>query len=303
MSWAALAEWLFDSPLSGLWPILAIPALSALLSEYAARRIPPTRADWRVAAALAALPGLVMLVLLATAIGRSLLHLHPDDLAHFIQHHFIWFVAPAILAPATLQTIRRSRRLRTAISLAVEPQPRLAAAGADVGVKVMELPLDRRECFVAGLRRPVAYLSSGALEALSDAEIRAALFHERAHVAGRDPAVLGLLAFLADLVPTGGRAMLAYREARERHADREAARKAGPLILASALLAFERASPRFAVGMAGVDPAWRLRAILDLEPASVRPASPGVATALAFNGALLAWPGAQLAFATLLCSS
>jgi Zn-dependent protease with chaperone function len=303
MSWTVLAEWLFDSPLSGLWPILAIPALSALLSEGAARRLPPTRADWRVAAALAALPGLVMLVLLATAIGRSLLHLHPDGLAHFIQHHFIWLVAPAILLPAALKAVRRSRRLRTAMSFAVGPQTRLAAAGADAGLPVMELPIRSRECFVAGLRRPIAYVSSGAVQALCDAELRAALCHERAHAAGRDPVVLALLAFLADLVPAGGRALLAYREARERHADREAARKTAPLILASALLAFERNSPPLAAGMAGPDPAWRLRAILDLEPASVRRASPGVATALAFNGTLLAWPGAQFAFAILLCSS
>ncbi len=303
MSWAMITEWLFDSPVSGLWPVLAIPALSALLSDRAARLLPPTQADWRIAAALAALPGLVLLVLLAVAMGRSVLHLHPDGLGHFAQHHFIWLVAPAILIPAAGKAIRRHLQLRAATRMTVVPQPRLSAAAREAGIEVRELPLRSRECFVAGVRHPLAYVSSGAVEALSDRELRAALLHERAHADARDPAMLALLAFLADLVPAR-RSLLAYTQAREREADKEAAARAGPLALASALLVFGRSHSRFAVGMAGADPAWRLRAILDLEPMpSLNRAPRAVAAALAFNSALVAWPAAQVGFAFLLCSS
>ena len=303
MNWTMIAEWLFDSPVSGLWPVLAIPALSALLSDRAARRLPPTRADWRVAAALAALPGLVLLVLLAVAIGRSVVHLHPDGPRHFIQYHFVWLAAPAILIPAAAKAFRRHRQLRALTKLTVAPQPRLSAAAREAGIEVRELPILSRECFVAGLRRPLAYVSSGAVEALSDQELRAALFHERAHAEGRDPAVLALLAFLADLVPASS-SLLAYRQARERDADIAAARRAGVLALAAALLVFRRSQSRFAVGMAGADAEWRLRAILDLEPTPTQQHVPrAVAAALTFNSTLIAWPAAQVSFALLLCSS
>ena len=303
MSWAVLADWLFDSPVSGLWPLAAIPALSAWLSDRAARRLPPTRADWRVAAALTGLPGLVMLVLLIAGLARALLHLHWDGFGHLVQYQSVGLIAPAIVAPALWNAGRTSRELRKLTIMAVEPSPRVAAAAAEVGICVRELPLAERECFVAGFR-PTVYLSAGAIALLSDEELRATLHHERAHAAGHDPAMLALLGFLADLAPTSRRAMLAYRQARERRADAEAARRMGPLPLASALIALARPDHRPLAGMAGADSAWRLRAILELEAEPARPAGrPRIAPSLSANAMLIAWPAAQSSLAYLLCTA
>ena len=98
--------------------------------------------------------------------------------------------------------------------------------------------------------------------------------------------------------------MRAYRQARERQADAEAADCAGSLALASALLACARPQPTMAFGMAGSDDAWRLQAILAIEPeAGPAPVSPRLVAALTANGAALLWPAVQVPLAFLLCGS
>src|SRR5262249_46705168 len=105
----------------------------------------------------------------------------------------------------------------------------------------LELPTSERDCFVAGVLKPTVFVSRGALEALGDAELEAALRHERAHVQGRDTLWLFLLSMLRDLAPYGeGAALEAFKLSREAIADREAAAGAGPLNLAAALVALAR---------------------------------------------------------------
>lgn len=303
MSWATLSESLLEGPISWLWPIALLPALSALLCNRAASLLPPTRADWRVAAILAGAPGLIMVVLLAMGIGRGVLHFHLDGIGHFIEYHLVWLLAGPILLPAILKARARGWELRRLTASATLPGSRLAAAAADVGMEARELALGTAECFVAGAWRPVAYVSTAAVGRLSDAELRAALHHERAHRDGSDPALYTILSFLMDVVPTSGRAMDACREARERRADAEAVALIGPVPLASALLAFSRPHPAAPVGMAVADPAWRLRAILATETESAAPAPPRVIAALIGNGAMAAWPAIQVPLAFLLCNS
>ena len=302
MNWATLAEALLEGPASWLWPIVVLPAMALWISNRAARSLQPTRTDWRIAAALAGGPGLIMLVLLAMAVGRGVLHFHLDGVDHLIKYHLVWLFAPAVILPAVLRARRRGSQLRLVTSHSVVPQPRLAAAGQAVGIQVRELPVPFCECFVAGARRPIAYVSTGAVERVSDEELHAALHHERAHATHYDPGLYMVLAFLADLVPTSGDAMLAYRQARERQADAEASSRAGSLALASALLAFTRPRSTMAFGMAGADPAWRLQAILAVEPEPIPAAtSPRLLAALAANGAALLWPVVQVPLAFLLC--
>ena len=113
------------------------------------------------------------------------------------------------------------------------------------------------------------FVSSGALALLNDAELCAALHHERAHVTSRDTLFLVLLAFLRDLAPWGrGVAFDAFRAAREAAADRVAASSAGALNLAAALIALARPG-REARGAAVLSMAsgdglrWRMQALLD----------------------------------------
>lgn len=106
--------------------------------------------------------------------------------------------------------------------------------------------------FCTGLLRPRCYLSTAALDALSDAELKAVLAHEAHHVQRRDP-----LRFFAARVATEALFFLPImRSLAGRHtalselaADEAALRQRGPRPLASALLRLEAASPE-SVGIA-----------------------------------------------------
>ena len=291
-------EFLFNSPVSQFWPMLILPALAALGSDRIARRLPATRTDWRAAAALAACPGLVMLAIIAMVAVRSASHLHADDYLHFVQYHVPMAIGLALLGRAAWRLHRRNSGVRVLKDLARAPSPRLERAAAQVPVAVREIDDGSCECFVAGVLHPYAYVSRGVLERMTDEELLAALHHERAHASSHDPAMLAILSFLADLAPGTGRALTLYRQARERRADSEAAQRAGPCALASALLAMSRgsAAPAAAVGMSGSGPnTWRLEAILGVEPdASSMHRGARLWPAIGVNLALAGWPIAHM---------
>jgi len=126
-----LAEIVFNGALSQLWPMLLLPWLAAAISDRAARLLPPTRANWRVAAALAAFPGLVMLTLIGMVIGRAAFHLHADGAGHFFKYHGPLILAVALLANAARRARRRRNALRQLTRLAHRPSPRLRRAAAE----------------------------------------------------------------------------------------------------------------------------------------------------------------------------
>ena len=301
----AVAHFVFDGPFSQIWPMLLLPLLARRLSDKAAGLLPPTRADWRVAAALAGFPGLVMLGLIVMVLSRSASHLHGGGWSHFVQYHGAAMVAAGLLLRALLRLRQRDRELRQLLGEARPPSLRLAAAAAAASIPALELESEECECFVAGVRQPMAFVSSGAVARMSDDELIAALHHERAHAVHRDTAMLACLSFLDDLARGSERALTAYRQARERIADEEAAQRAGRLVLASALLAFAKATPASAgrIGMAGPEGAWRLQAILQLESGGTGPASLSrpVWASLAANLGLTLWPLAHVYLGFLLC--
>lgn len=292
---------LLKGPLSNLWPLVLLPLVAGLLSDRAARLLPPTRCDWRVAALLAAAPGAVMLVLAAEVIFDTVTHpahpMAPGDprWPHAVKYEVTACVAAFLLARAALRSWRRFHALRQVVRLSLPASGRLARAARRAGVETRLLPCGEPECFVAGILHPIVYVSSGALARLSDQELHAALLHERAHIRGRDTRLLTLLSLLHDLAPGGRRALSAYQQARERSADAAAVVHAGAIPVASALLALARGTPRPlpAVGIAGQAPtAWRIRAILEPDGAiSVTAAArlvPPAAALLAFT--FSAWP-------------
>lgn len=285
-------------PLANLWPVVLLPLMAAIACELAARQLPATRADWRSAAALAAAPGLLFLALASIMLWRIFTHSHwMSDATHIVKYQGAAFCILAIVGRAAWRARKRSQAIDALVSLARYPCDRLARAGRRVGIDTRLLPIAERECFVAGLLRPKAYLSAGAIDCLTDVELDAALRHERSHIQGRDTAVLTLLSFLGDLVPSAGTALTAYLQSRERTADEQAASSSGSVALASALLALSRSRPKplQAIGMAGsVEPAWRLKAILDCEDVD-RPRNPilAVLAGLVFTAVWLAWPATQ----------
>jgi Zn-dependent protease with chaperone function len=142
------------------------------------------------------------------------------------------------------------------------------------------------QAFCAGYLRPRVYISSGALELLSEAELGAVLSHEDRHRSARDPLrfacgrLLGqALFFLPALRPLGDR----YEQLAEQTADQAAvasAGEAGPL--AAALLAFDAATPAGAAGISNE----RVDSLLG-QPVRWRLPSPLIAVSLATLAALV----------------
>jgi Zn-dependent protease with chaperone function len=116
--------------------------------------------------------------------------------------------------------------------------------------------------FCAGWLRPRVYVSTGALERLSAAELGAVVAHEQHHRALRDPLRLAVgrvlsqaLFFLPVLSPLHAR----YGDVAELHADRAAVATGGVAPLASAMLSFDGGiAPERVDSLLGRTPEWRL---------------------------------------------
>ncbi len=299
------AFFVIKSPFRNLWPLIVAPAAAALISDRSARLLPRTPVGSIPAAALAALPGLVALAVIMHAINIDPVTTWRGVVAHRLTP----LVAAGLLAYAILRAVQRQLQAARLFSVARPASGRLASAAARLGLRALEIPSDAKDCFVAGALRPSVFVSSGALAHLDEAEFDAALHHERAHVTGRDTLWLVLLAFLRDLAPWGrGVALDAFRAAREAAADRVAARTAGPLNLAAALIALAR-SERHTAGAAVLPMAcgdnfrWRMQALLDghSPPGPSRGEWVRLAGGLGFSAALLTWPLVQLRLIEFLC--
>ncbi|MDQ6780949.1 MAG: hypothetical protein M3Z37_07345, partial [Candidatus Eremiobacteraeota bacterium] len=146
------------------------------------------------------------------------------------------------------------------------------------GLEAREVMEDAPICVLAGFASPLVLVSTGALLALSDAELRAALYHERAHAQRGDQLLAGVLSFVVDLLPLPANDLIqTYHSARELAADGAAARAVGAEHLAGALLQFAKAGSALAGVASLVDnrPKCvrnRLQALL-AQPASVREAN------------------------------
>lgn len=147
-----------------------------------------------------------------------------------------------LLALAFVRALVRARKRQVdvagLVAAAIPAGPRLAAlAACDPTVRLLEIDAEEPLIFVAGSMRPRVYVSRGALERLNDAELRAALAHERAHARHGDQMMMSALLFCTDLVPLDVAALTdLYRDAREFAADRAAIETADPIELAGAIL-------------------------------------------------------------------
>jgi hypothetical protein len=151
---------------------------------------------------------------------------------------------------------------------------RVASRAAAMRLPTAPLVADfdgRPAAFTIGLVRSRIVVSSAVVEALTDAEFDAILLHEAAHMRRRDPLRLLVAGFCRDFLfflPLSHTLFGVVREAQERAADDVAAEAAGPLEVASALIAFLRVAGRrpalaIAPAAAGADPEARIRRLLD----------------------------------------
>ena len=149
------------------------------------------------------------------------------------------------LAYATWDRLRAWRRMRRTLRCLDARRPRRGdafwRAASAVGLapsRVRVVPGLPNPAFTAGLLRPVVYVSAELAEWLSEAELRAVLAHEGAHVARRDPLRLSVLRFFACTlfwIPALRRLAADVADEAEVQADDAAARE-HPLELASAIL-------------------------------------------------------------------
>jgi hypothetical protein len=146
--------------------------------------------------------------------------------------------------------LRSSRNYLAALPVSDEE---ILVEGASCRIIEVEEP----QAFCAGHLRPRIYLSEGALDHLSQAELAAVVAHERHHVRRRDPLRLLIATALADsifFVPILRRMSERYRALGELAADEAAVKTLhGPAPLASALLKFSEPEPSPAA-VVGIDP-------------------------------------------------
>jgi hypothetical protein len=217
----------------------------------------------------------------AVVLAASSVHRTPQS-AHYVAIAGLQFTYPAVNAAAAVllalaavgagvlaTIVRAAVRQFRAHRRFMSELPLLGPLPGRPGVMVIDDPSP--QAFCAGYLRPSVYVSRGALELLSEAELVAVLSHENRHRSMRDPlrfacgrVLSQALFFVPALRPLRDR----YEELAEQKADEAAisatAGEPGPL--AAALLAFEEASPPGAAGISnervdsllGRPPRWRL---------------------------------------------
>jgi Zn-dependent protease with chaperone function len=209
---------------------------------------------------------------LAVAAGVSAVHVAPAA-AHRLELGGLRLTYPAVNAAAALllaQAALGAAVLIAAVRIAwrqahghrrlVRELPVRGPLPGHPGVSVVEAgaPL----AFCAGWLRPRVYVSTGTLERLTAAELRAVLAHEHHHRAVRDPLRLAVgrvlgqaLFFLPALRPLHAR----YGDVAELGADRAAVSAGGVAPLASAMLSFAGGvAPERVDALLGHVPEWRL---------------------------------------------
>ena len=231
--------------LDSLCALVVIPPAAWVVSRLLATQILRMVDDpaWQApyAAVAASLPGALFLVLsvFALVLGRSTTcWTMPGGRIVFTA---IALVAVLAIVRAVCLAIARGSDLRRLVRLSNPASLRLRELASSGGLRAREVRDDTPVCALVGVLAPIVLVSSGALRALRDEELRAALLHEQAHTRHGDQIIALCLAFFADLLPLpAGDLIETYKLARELSADRSAAQTAGNDALASALIRFAK---------------------------------------------------------------
>jgi len=268
--------------LRSLCALVILPATAWLACRFVAPHIVRMKDDpaWQapLAAVAAGIPGALFVVLAASALVSGLSAACLAVPAGRVMFGLIIAAMTAALVRAAWLAVGRSISVRRLIAAAAAPSCRLQSIAASCGLQAREIPDAARVCALAGFISPVVLVSSGALAAVSDDELRAALQHERAHARRGDLLLAACLSFLVDLLPLpAGDLVETYRTAREFAADHDAVETTDADSLAGALIQFAKGGPdpvaamSFAGGSRAVV-AERLHLLLsDSAPARQRP--------------------------------
>ena len=250
-AWLALFLGAVGIALGGAWGLSALllwglPRLSALSLRGA------HRAD--LVLTLAALPGLLALVLTGAVVSPSVLHVTGLRLDHcsIHDHHGhlcalhhpdvplpLLILGGLLLAGTLVRALLLFRSQRREAYMLAELEA-LSKPGIDSDVRI--IPTSQPICHAVGGWRPRVFLSPLFLDRLSPAHLAVVLVHERSHGRRQDPFLLRLLPWLWLAGLPGGEPALvaAFRLAAEDACDAVAARTFGALNVASALVAAAR---------------------------------------------------------------
>lgn len=281
---------------SALCAMVIVPLVLWLGVRAITPRIERLNSDpqWQapLAAIAAALPGLAFGALALEAVLTA----PRSQCLTFVSGRVIFGIivtlAVAALVRATVLSWRRHAEVRTLLRLSHPPSPRVAAIAHEVGLVARSLPGRETICALGGTAFPAVLLSEEAERRLSDAELRAAFLHERAHRDRADQWLIALITFAGDALPLDVRGLVAiYRHARELAADRAATRTADDLDLASAIVRLSSSPmPSYLAGLSGEAGAigTRLEALLSEAPFSPKLERFTATALLAFLGSLAA---------------
>ncbi len=193
------------------------------------------------------------------------------------------FAVPSLLAFGVFVLLRRlwiTQRFAGSLKASVTPPPtRLARLVADLGMSehVIVLAAETPLAFCTGLLRPRIYISTSLADALTNAELKAVLFHENHHRRRFDP-LRGLLADVLAAVlfflPIADDLRDLMLTSSELEADRDAVRLVGRPALAGALhsmLTHPRAARLSVPGLASLSATEvRIAELLDDGPTTPR---------------------------------
>lgn len=268
------------------WALSALGALALAGAQARLLRI-GAMAERRAAEAVAIVPVVLAATAVATlvaqsAIGQDHCEAHSHHAHLCLAHGAAWLDRPWVVATLAGIGAVIAARIALLIIAAVRGARSIAllrAVGADVG-EVCVVDSDRGFCFVAGHRRPTIFVSTRAWRSLDEAERRALVAHESAHVRqgdlGRRILMESLLALAVPLVADRVRAL--WMMATERLCDARAVEETGePEAVASAMVSLCRLNVSRPAGAFGFTPAaeqlaHRVRAVLSGAPIGNRAA-------------------------------
>ncbi len=231
---------------TSLCAALIVPPLAWLAVRALAPSIEAMHDDrhWQagLAAFAASVAGTLFLGLVALAIAEGAKSPCLQLTAGKILFAFLAALVAATIGRSIARAHMRHRELRTMLANAEPAHGRAACIAAEVGIPLFEVRDERAMLImVANAPHPGAYASTFSLQQFDDAELRAALFHERAHIERGDHRLTPWLYFLTDLLPLQvDRLIGVYRCSREFCADECALSHVKRIDLASALLRVAR---------------------------------------------------------------
>lgn len=233
---------------TSLCAALVVPPLTWLSARALSPSISAMQNDRRwqanVSAAAAALPGALFLVLVSFGIAGGA----NSPCLQLVAGKIVYGLLAGLFAGAIVRSLLRAHgrraELQALLGDALPVHGHAAAIASEVGIVLYEVRDDHEiVLMVASAPRPGAYISTAALHQFDEAELRAALFHERAHLERGDHRIAPWLYFLTDLLPLPASDLInIYRCSREFCADRCALSHVPRTDLASALLRVARSS-------------------------------------------------------------